>query len=262
MKKKITIHKANELVRGGDRYSVFAKRLLNTLYLTIQKSNAFNADYMIISFAYIRNFMNLEKEQNYVGIMKQSFEELQQPLQLNNFKDPRTGEEWNWFCCSFIDEVGFTKSENGQWVAKVKVNSLIKYLMARQKNFTKLELIPYMNRMRTKYSMKLYEYLMSFKNYYYIEITQKHLMRLFGIAEDDKTYKNYSDLKRLLMRQLNEIAKKTDLKEVELQDNTALSKQKIFRVKIHKKKTKEMQEKPGKELIQEMLEKMVKPMRF
>jgi hypothetical protein len=58
-----------------------------------------------------------------------------------------------------------------------------------------------------------------------------------------------------------EIVKKTDLKEVELQNSPTLAKQKIFRIKIHKKKG-EKQEKPGKELIENILKEMVKPMRF
>jgi len=256
--KKITIHKANELVRGGDKYSIFSKRLLNTLYLALQKANAFNVDYITIPFASIRSYMGLEKEQNYVAIMKQSFEELQQPLQLNNFKDPRTGEEWHWFSCSFIDEVGFKKDESGRWVAKIRVNSLIKYLMSRQENFTKLELIPYLNKMRTKYSMKLYEYLKSFSGFRYIDIPQKYLMQLFGINDNDKSYKNYANLKQLLKRQIEEIRKKTDLKEIKLQEAKVLAKEKKFRIIINPKAKRKVDDITAKQGIKQITQNLFK----
>jgi len=41
MTKKITIHKKNEMIRGGDRYSIYAKRLMNTIYWALQKHNLY-----------------------------------------------------------------------------------------------------------------------------------------------------------------------------------------------------------------------------
>ncbi len=35
-KKSLTIHKANEIVRGGDNLSVYGKRALNAIYYLIQ----------------------------------------------------------------------------------------------------------------------------------------------------------------------------------------------------------------------------------
>jgi hypothetical protein len=65
-------------------------------------------------------------------------------------------------------------------------------------------------------------------------------MRLFGIDEDNKTYKYYGDLRRLLERQIKELIKKSDLKELKLDDSKLLKKDKIFRIYINpraKKKT-------------------------
>jgi len=105
-------------------------------------------------------------------------------------------------------------------------------------NFTQLDLVPYLNKFRTKYSMKLYEYLKSFGNYRYLDISQSHLMRLLGIDEDNKTYKYYSDTKRLLLRQIKELVSKSDLKELKLDDNKQLKKDRIFRVLINPKAKK------------------------
>jgi hypothetical protein len=267
-KKEITIHKRNEIIRGTDMYSLNAKRCLNAIYYLYQKSRneileyeKRGATFVNLNFVKLRELMNLQKDNNYVEIIKDAIRELQTTLiELNNWTNPITNKKYSWYATKFLNDANVDHSD--RITVSVEISTLFKQLMREQVNFTKLDLLVYANRMRTKYSMKLYEYLMSFKKYYYIEISQKHLMKLFNIKDDDKTYKNYSDLKRLLDRQLREIARKTDLKEVELQDSPTLSKQKIFRIKIHKKKTKEMQEKPGKELIQEMLKKMVQPMRF
>jgi hypothetical protein len=217
--------------------------------------------FMNLHFSTLRDLMNLQKDNNYVDTIKNAIKELQTTLiELNNWTNPVTGKRYAWYATKFLNDANVEHTD--RVTVSVEISTLFKQLMREQVNFTKLNLLVYANKMRTKYSMKVYEYLSSFKNYYYIEISQKHLMKLFGIAEDDKTYKNYSDLKRLLMRQLNEIAKKTDLKEVELQNSPTLAKQKIFRIKIHKKKDKNQQEKPGKELIENILKEMVKPMRF
>jgi len=86
---------------------------------------------------------------------------------------------------------------------------------------------------------------------------------LLGIEEDNKTYKNYANLKQLLIRQLKEIVKKTDLKDVKLQESKEMSKQKIFKIIINNKKTKEIsKEKPSKELLENILKDMTKPMQF
>jgi hypothetical protein len=260
-KTKITIHKQNELVRGADSYSLNAKRALNAVYWALQKYQLYNKRYFDFSFLTLRKIMNLENNDDYVKRMKEALRELMNTIELNNWTNPLDNKTYHWFATRFINEVYFFKNENGEWIARIETNQTIKKLMLLDSNFTRLDLLEYMNKFRTKYAMKLYEYLMSFKNYYYIEISQKHLMRLLNIKDDDKTYKNYANLKQLLTRQLKEIAKKTDLKEVELQNSPTLAKQKIFKIKIHKKKG-EKQEKPGKELIENILKEMVKPMRF
>ena len=267
-KKEITIHKRNEIIRGTDMYSLNAKRCLNAIYYIYQKNRDMVLEYenkgvtfMNLHFSTLRDLMNLQKDNNYIELIKDAIRELQTTLiELNNWTNPVTGKKYAWYATKFLNDANVEHTD--RVTVSVEISTLFKQLMREQVNFTKLNLLIYANKMRTKYSMKLYENLMSFKNYYYIEITQKHLMKLFNIKDDDRTYKNYANLKQLLTRQLREIARKTDLKEVELQDNTALSKQKIFRIKIHQRKTEKMQEKPGKELIQEMLEKMVQPMRF
>ncbi len=108
-KKNITIHKANEIVRGGDNLSVYGKRALNAIYYLIQMNvNKGNiraieqAEYIPLEFPYLRKMMNLEKVESYIKEIEKALTELQQPIQLNNFKNPRDGQIYNWYSISFI----------------------------------------------------------------------------------------------------------------------------------------------------------------
>ena len=253
MTKKITIHKKNEIVRGGDKYSIYAKRLMNTIYFALQKHNLYKYNKIAITFANIREMLNLESEQNYVEIMKKSFLELKQPIELNNFKHP-DGTLYNWYVCSFLNDVGFYK-KNNQWYADIEVNRLIKQLMQQKGNFTKLDLTHYLNKLRTKYAMKLYEYLKSFGAFRYLDITQEHLLKLLGL-EESATYKHYSNLKQLLERQLKEIAKKTDLNQVKLIDNKLLSKEKKYRIIIDPNSKRDVSQTEAKTALNNLLKQI------
>ena len=237
MKQKITIHKKNEMVRGTDDYSLMAKRALNTIYWAIQKQNWYTHEYIAIRFSTMREMMNLQKDNRYVEILQDSLDELLQPMKLNNFYHPIHKENFQWFSCGMLDEAGYKKKDN-EWVVHIKVNVLFKHLMQIEGNFTKLELLPYLHKFRTKYATKLYEYLESFNGYRYLDISQKHLMQLLAINEDSK-YKYYSQLKELLERQLKEISKKSDLTEVKLINSKLLTKDKKFRIQINPKSKKD-----------------------
>lgn len=253
MKNKITIHKKNEIVRGTDDYSLMAKRALNTIYWAFQKHDFYNHDYIAIQFSTMRKMMNLEKDNRYVEIIQDSLDELLQPIKLNNFYHPVHKEKFQWFSCGTLDEAGFKKIDD-EWVVHIKLNSLFKYLMQIEGNFTPLELLPYLHKFRTKYATKLYEYLQSFKGYKYIDITQKHLMDLLNLKEDTK-YKYYSQLKELLERQLKEISKKSDLTQVKLMKSKALSRDKIFRIIINPKSKKDVDKIQSKTALDNLIKR-------
>ncbi len=237
MKHKITIHKKNEIVRGTDDYSLMAKRTLNSIYWAIQKHNLYTHEYIAIKFSTMREMMNLQKDNRYVEILQNSLNELLQPMKLNNFYHPVHKENFQWFTCSVLDEAGYKKL-NGEWVVHIKVNPLFKHLMQLEGNFTKLELLPYLHKFRTKYATKLYEYLESFGAYRYLDISQNHLMLLLSLDENSK-YRYMSDLTTLLERQLKEIAKKSDLTEVKLIKSKLLTKEKKFRIQINPNSNKD-----------------------
>ena len=206
---KLTIHKKNEIIRGGDNYSLLAKRALNTIYWVLQKHNSFHFEYINIRFKDLRSLMGLSKVEDYVPRIKRALQELRTPINLNNFFHPYHHQKFQWYSLSFLDEVGFSE-EGGHRIAKIKVNPLMKELMQKEGNFTKLDLLLYQNRMRTKYAMKLYEFLKSFSSYHYIEVSLGYIQKLLGL-EGLKKYQHFSQVKQLLQRQIKEIQTKTDL---------------------------------------------------
>jgi len=237
MKHKITIHKKNEIVRGTDDYSLMAKRTLNTIYWALQKYDLYKHEYISIKFSTMREMMNLEKDNRYVEIIQNGLDELLQPMKLNNFYHPIHKETFQWFSCGVLDEAGYRKKDN-KWIVHIKVNPLLKHLIQIEGNFTKLELLPYLHKFRTKYATKIYEYLQSFKGYRYLDISQIHLIQLLALDENSK-YRYMSDLTTLLERQLKEIAKKSDLTEVKLIKSKLLIKEKRFRIQINPKSKKD-----------------------
>jgi len=267
MTKKITIHKRNEVARGSDLYSLSGKRCFNAIYYLYQKHrNIFkqyeekNINYMSIKFSTLRDLMNLDKDNNYVELIKKALVELQTTnVELNNWQHPVTGKKYLWYSATFLNDVMVEKESNIS--VQLEISTLFKSLMVEQINFTPLDLLGNLNKFSTKYSMKIYEYLKSFGRYRYLDITQKHLMRLLNLKEDDKTYKNYSSLKRLLQRQLKEIAKKTDLVDAGLVENKLiqkdLSKQKIYRITINKKNKRAVEKQEAKDVLHSLFSRIV-----
>lgn len=253
MKKTITIHKKNEIVRGTDDYSLMAKRALNTIYWALQKHEWYKHDYIAIKFSTMREMMNLEKDGRYVEIIQDSLDELLRPIKLNNFYHPVHKETFQWFSCGTLDEAGYKKIDN-EWIVHIKVNTLFKHLMQIEGNFTPLELLPYLHKFRTKYATKIYEYLKSFGNYRYLDITQSHLITLLDLDENSK-YKYMSDLTTLLERQLKEIAKKSDLTEVKLMKSKALTKDKKFRILINPKSKKDAEKVQAHTVLESLIKR-------
>jgi len=251
-KMNLTIHKKNELIRGNDIYSINAKRALNAIYWGLQKHKLYTEEYFKFSFTTLRKMMSLENDNRYIERMKEALQELQQPLSLNNFYHPLQKQTFDWYSIAFIDEVGFIK-ENNEWIATIKTNPTIKHLMQIEGNFTKLDLVQYINKFRTKYAIKLYEYLKSFDNYRYIDITQQHLIKLFILDKNSK-YRYMSDLTILLERQIKELIKKSDLKELKLDNRKELKKEKKFRIYINPKVKKKN---ASKEELENVLNRII-----
>jgi hypothetical protein len=261
-KKEVTIHKRNEIIRGTDLYSLNGKRCFNAIYYLYQKHRSYfkrfedrNINFIVLKFSTLRELMNLQSDNNYVEIIENAIRELQTTLiELNNWTNPITNEKYKWYSTKFINDAKIYREDIIS--VHIEISTLFKQLMRDQQNFTPLNLIEYLNKFRTKYAMKIYEYLKSFGGYKYIDIRQKHMLKLLSIPENHKTYKQYYELKRLVERQLKEISKKTDLKDVKLINSKLLSKEKIFRIIINPKARKKVKNQDAKEILDSLIKRV------
>ena len=265
-KKQVTLHKRNELTRGGDPLSIHAKRCLNAIYYFIQynvnKGKAEiieKSDYITIEFSYLRKMMGLEKVESYIKEIQDTLTELQKTtLQLNNFRNPKDNQVYQWYSMSFLADAYWKLDEkSGKKVAYVELPKLMKWLMihSSEGNFTKLDLIPTINKLRTKYAMKLYEFFKSFEKFRYIDLPQDYLFRILGL-QDKKDYQYYSHLARLLKNQIKELNKKTEFEYLKLAEPTKeMKKEKIYRFIINPKAKKILKD---KKKIEEMTQSLFK----
>jgi hypothetical protein len=256
LRKKVTIHKKNEIIRGSDDLSVNASKTLNVIYYLLQKNNLYSAKKIKIRFSTLRELHSLSNNNDYVGRLKESLLELMKTIELNNWTNPADGKTYHWYATRFLNEANFIK-ENDEWFCIIEVNNTIKQLMQIKSNFTEIDLIAYSNKLRTKYSMKLYEFFKSFETYRYIDLPQQYLLKLLGVTEN-KTYKSYYEFNRLLERQVKEIKKKTDLDKLKLVEATKeMKKEKIFKFIINPKSKKVLQ-KENKKQIEETINSLIK----
>jgi len=166
--KKVTIHKRNEVLRGTDMYSLNAKKCFNAIYYLYQKNRELfikfesrGINYITLNFSTLRELMSLEKDNNYVQVITSAIEELQTTLiKLNNWTNPVTNKKYLWYSTKFINDAHIEKDNTIH--VQLEISTLFKQLIKAQINFTRLDLIEHLNRFRTKYAMKLYEYLRSF----------------------------------------------------------------------------------------------------
>ncbi len=215
MKKEFTIHKKNELIRGGDELSLTGKRILNVVYYLIQKNDLYNSNRFKVKFSIIKELMQIKNNNDYIERLQEGLMELMKTIELKNWENPLDGKTYKWYATRFVNEVSFLK-ENNLWYAIIEPNKTIVGLMKQKRNFTKI-FLSQTNKLRTRYSVKMFEFFQSFKKIRYLDLPQSYLIKILGL-EEKKTYKSYYELNRLLKRQVKEIAEKTDLEQLKLLD--------------------------------------------
>jgi len=203
--------------------------------------------------------LGLEKVESYIKEIQDTLKELQKAtLELNNFRNPKDDQVYQWYSMSFLADASWKLDEkSGKKIAYIALPPLMKWLMIHSNdgNFTKLELIPIINKLRTKYAMKLYEFFKSFERFRYIDLPQDYLLRILGLQEN-KTYKSYYEFKRLLQRQVKELNKKTDLEHLKLLEPTKeMKKEKIYRFIINPKAKRVLKD---RKKIEEMTQSLFK----
>lgn len=199
-KKSIEIHKRNELVRGSmGEVSIYASKLLNAIYYLVQKQELFEEGWQNTSFKELRDLMRLENTNRYVDVIKEALTELAKPIPLSNYTDTK-GKKWDFKLMKFLDDAQVNKET--EWKVEFKIYPEMLNIMKIQQengNFTKLDFYRLINNFKSKYTMKFYEYVVSFRSLKMISLNLETLQKIFN------SNKSFSELMRIVDRCEKEI---------------------------------------------------------
>jgi len=242
--KDITIHKRNEIIRGANTYSLLAQRVGNAVYHHVQLNKVYKDEEFSMKINVIRSITGLDNNHNYIKVIEKAIMELAQPIQLYNL-DRITGHRKRghsmWQAVQFLHDPEIYK-EGKDLFLRAKMSSLMRVLIAsnEQGNFTPLVLNQHLNKVKSKHSYILYEYMKSFEDFNIvgnkIPLDFERLDHMFNLKYNKK-YKYFSSFKQLLERCIEDLNDNTDMC-VELSVNKSEKKYYIHRLKNKEEATR------------------------
>jgi hypothetical protein len=236
--KEVTIHKRNEIIRGGNIYSLSAQKLGNAIYHHVQYNRVFEDKRFQIPISSVREIMGLSKSNNYSIVIQKSLKELASPIELYNLDQitgmAKKGQSTLWQIAQFLIEPKIVKIGKEQYI-DAQMSPTMRVLLANSSdgNFTQLVLNTYLNKVKSKHSYTLYEYIKSFENFNMIgnriELSKERLDKMFN-GKHSKKYLYFSSFKPLLERAVKDLNEHTDMC-IELSADNKLKKYYIHRIK-------------------------------
>ena len=250
----ITINKRNEIIRGGNTYSLSAQKLGNAIYHHVQLNKVYKNERFKIPISSLREVMGLEKTNAYIEVIKRAVKELSEPIMLYNTDRitgmAKRGQETLWQVAQFLIEPRLIKEGKEKYI-EAQMSPTMRVLIASSNdgNFTQLVLNTHLNNLKSKHSYVLYEYIKSFQDFNVIgnriELSFERLDKMFNL-EGKKKYHYFSSFKPLLERCVNDLNERTDM-FLRLATDKKLKKYYIYRLKnkeeASKKKRKVKEEK-------------------
>ncbi len=247
--KEVSINKRNEIIRGGNTYSLMAQKVGNAIYHHVQYNRVFENQRFKLPIAKIREIVGLEKSNNYMSSIKKSLVELAEPIELYNMDRntgmAKKGQETLWQVAQFLIEPRIVKIGKEQFLdAQMSPTMRLLIASSNEGNFTQLVLNTHLNKVTSKHSYVLYEYLKSFEGFNVVgnkvEFSQDRLDKMFNL-EHKKKYMYFSSFKALLERAVEDLNKNTDM-SLRLSTDKSLKKYYVHRIKheeeaYRKKKT-------------------------
>ncbi len=248
--KEISINKRNEIIRGGNTYSLMAQKVGNAIYHHIQLNRVFKNDRFQLPINSVRETVGLKNSNNYMASIKKSLLELSEPIELYNMDRitgmAKKGQETLWQVAQFLIEPKIVKIGKEQYIdAQMSPTMRLLIASSNEGNFTQLVLNTHLNKVTSKHSYILYEYLKSFQNFNIVgnkvEFSQERLDKMFNL-EHKKKYMYFSSFNALLGRAVEDLNKNTDM-SLRLSVDKGLKKYYIHRIKheeeAYKKKKRE-----------------------
>jgi hypothetical protein len=219
----LSIHKGNEVIRGGNTYSLHAQKLANYIYYHAQKNKIFidnQKSYFELPVAEVTKQMGLTKTKSYVTNIKHALIELDTPFEVYNSAILKAlavnGQELLWARISLLNGAKYFKKGKHAFISghiSNEMQLIIRKSSTSSGNFTKLILNRSLRDLKSKHSYVLYEYIESFKyhkiykNGIYLE---KHrLDKMFNFKEIKK-YKYFSSFLPLLERCVIDLNQNSD----------------------------------------------------
>lgn len=250
----ISIHKRNEVIRGGNTYSLSAQKLGNAIYHHVQLNRVYKDQRFQIPVATLREIMGLEKSNSYHSTIKNAVQELAAPITLYNIDKltgmSKKGQNTLWQQAQFLIEPKMIKKGKEMYI-DAQMSPTIRVLIAssNEGNFTQLVLNTHLNQVKSKHSYVLYEYLQSFNNFKVlggkVELSQERLDKMFNM-EHNKKYIYFSSFKQLLERCVKDLNENTDM-ALELIVDKPIKKYYIYRIKQKEAKAKEKRKEKSQE---------------
>lgn len=249
---ELSIHKRNEIIRGGNTYSLTAQKLGNAVYHHVQINKVFKNERFNIPMSILRETMGLENSNNYHITIRKALKELAEPIELYNIDRisgmGKIGQETLWQVAQFLIEPKVVKVGKEQYI-NTQMSPTLRLLIAssNEGNFTQLVLNTHLNNVKSKHSYILYEYLKSFENFNIIgnriEFAHDRLDKMFNL-EHKKKYLYFSSFKALLERAIEDLNANTDM-SLRLSVDKSLKKYYIHRIKHEEAKHKQKKKDEG-----------------
>lgn len=219
----LSIHKGNEVIRGGNTYSLHAQKLANFIYYHAQKNKIFidnEKSYFELPVSEVSKQMGLEKTKSYVANIKAALAELDTPFDVYNSAILQAlsekGQELLWTRISLLNKAKYFKRGKVAYISgevSTEMQLIIRKSSTKSGNFTKLILNRSLSNLKSKHSYVLYEYIESFKTHPIykngIYLDKKRLDKMFNLR-DIKKYKYFSSFLPLLERCIADLNNNSD----------------------------------------------------
>jgi len=240
----LSIHKGNEVIRGGNTYSLHAQKLANFIYYHAQKNKIFvdnDKSYFELPVTEVSKQMGLEKTKSYVSNIKSALSELDTPFDVYNSAILQAlsekGKELLWTRISLLNSPKYFKKGKIAYISgeiSTEMQLIIRKSSTKSGSFTKLILNRSLSNLKSKHSYILYEYIESFKTHFIykngIYLNKKRLDKMFNF-KDIKRYKYFSSFLPLIERCILDLNNNSD-KYVQLVVDKSTKVYKIINIPI------------------------------